>query len=93
MKPVDLSKLNYTRLQKYRKSLTNKISNYDTCWCGISGCDFNNNENKHNPHYLEIKVELERVLTECAKRNKLIVEKQERKRWAHVPTIKELSIK
>ncbi len=86
---VDLSKLNYERLQKYRKSLTNKCHRYETCWCGISGCEFNNSENKNNPYYWEIKAELEKVLTECAKRNKLIVEEQDRKKWAHVPTVRE----
>jgi len=33
MKPIDLSKLNYQRLQKYRKSLTEKQHDWD--WYGI----------------------------------------------------------
>lgn len=89
MKKVDLSNLSYTRLQKYRKSLTDKCHRYETCWCGISGCEFNNEENKNNSYYLELKVELDSVLVECSRRNKIIVAEQKRKNWAHVPTVKE----
>lgn len=89
MNSIDLTKLNYKRLQKYRKSLTNKCHRYESCWCGDSGCDFNKTENKNNPHYLELKQEFERVLAECSKRNKVLAQKRQKRDWAHVPTVKE----
>jgi hypothetical protein len=72
MKPIDLSKLNYQRLQKYRKSLTDK--QHDLDWDG--------NVKK------DVSDELKRVLEECNRRNKVIITQQKKDKWAHVPNIK-----
>ncbi len=76
MKPVDLTKLNYERLQKHRKSLTNKQHAWD--WYGIG-------EN--------VVDELNRVLTECKRRNKILAQEKRKQTWAHVATHKDLNPK
>lgn len=73
MKPVDLSKLSYERLQQYRKSLTSKQHAWN--WHGIGESVFD---------------ELFKVLTECKRRNKLIITQQKRDKWAHILTHKDL---
>lgn len=72
MKVKDLTKLSYQRLQKYRKSLTDKQHDWE--WYEIGENVFD---------------ELKRVLMECQRRNRIIISKQNKDKWAHVPTIKE----
>ena len=76
MKPVDLSKLNYERLQRYRKTLTDRNRNA-IHW------------GEQDPTFKEINDELSRVLKECLRRNIEISKEKQSSEWAKVPTVKE----
>ena len=76
MNPVDLSKLNYERLQRYRKSLTDRNRNAEY-W------------GEQDPTFIKINNELNRVLKECLRRNVELSKENQSCEWANVPTVKE----
>jgi hypothetical protein len=91
MKPVDLTKLTIPRLKAYRKSVLDKIVPYEICWCGSSLCNQEIGYNRSNPKYLFLLEERTRVNKELGTKQREVSRKDKAKRWANVPTIKELT--
>lgn len=76
---LDLSSLNYARLQKYRKSLTDQYSVL-RYW-----------DLEDSPKGIFIREEKKRVLAECKYRNILRAKDLARASWCHVPTLKRMA--
>lgn len=83
---VKLDLLTIPRLKAYRKSLYKKIGPYEMCWCGNPCCDFEIDHNRNSSRYQFLKLELERVNKELGKRQKIELEKEDKKNEAHVYT-------